>query len=91
MGTMDGELDDAVAGHGPKDDAARMKRRYPYWIFPALYVFLTLLLTYPLQVGLYHPDTLARIPAVDGAGNVSGDSISIATLKVTAGRRGEAD
>jgi hypothetical protein len=44
-----------------------------------------------LQVGLYHPDTLARIPAVDGAGNVSGDSISVATLKVTAEGRSEAD
>jgi hypothetical protein len=42
-----------------------------------------------LRVGLYHPDTLARIPVVDGAGGLADDSISVTTLKVTAGGRGE--
>jgi hypothetical protein len=44
-----------------------------------------------LHVGLYHPDTLARVPVVDAAGNVSGDNIPVATLKVTAEGRGETD
>jgi hypothetical protein len=44
-----------------------------------------------LHVGLYHPDTLARISVVDEAGNVSGDSLQVTTLKVTAEGRGEAD
>jgi hypothetical protein len=44
-----------------------------------------------LHVGLYHPDTLARILVVDGAGNSSGDSIPVTTLKVTAEGRGETD
>ncbi len=36
-----------------------MKRRYPYWIFPAFYVVLTVLLTYPLVLHLptYVADT----------------------------------
>ncbi len=42
-----------------------------------------------LRVGLYHPDTLARIPVVDGAGGSADNSISVAALKVTAEGRGE--
>jgi hypothetical protein len=44
-----------------------------------------------LRVGLYHPDTLARIPVVDETGGVSDDSIPVATLKVTAEGHGETD
>jgi hypothetical protein len=44
-----------------------------------------------LRVGLYHPDTLARIPVVDGAGGSADDSILVATLKVTAEGHSETD
>jgi hypothetical protein len=44
-----------------------------------------------LRVGLYHPDTLARIPVLDGADSLADDSILVTTLKVTAEGRGGTD
>ncbi len=37
---------------------------------------------YPLVVGLYHPETLERLPVQDAQGQPAGDSLTLATIRV---------